>query len=539
MKKAIISILCVCLLLSFCACGEKRPEGADKEFFYALSSEPQTLDPQVASDAASLTVITALFEGLVRLDENGNPYPGVATSWSANRDSTVFTFSLREDACWSDISSDDPAEPVTAEDFVFAFRRAVNPDTKSPNASQFFCIKNAQQIYSGAMPVDALGVSASDTHTLTVELEYSLPDFPTLTASAAFMPCKERFFNETNGRYGLERKYVLGNGPFAFSGYYAWEHNDHLSLTRSAVYHGETEVLPASLYFYVGEDAVDLSDPINALSSGTVQLLTIPAAAAAQAESAGMALTRMNTSTYGLCLNTADDLMKHPEIRKAFLQTLDRETLLSKIPDGMTAADDIISPEMTLSGSNYREAAGSGFLLPEDLEAAASANTVLQSLDYETMPSVSVLCEDRPEITALVNELIVSWNRTMGNYFNMTPVSADELENRVFFGEYQIAFYALAPNGSTPISLLEQFSSAYSGNPAHLKDSAYDALVRSFYTESNLLSACKSAETYLNTEGIFYPVCYDNAVYAAAPGVQGISIHPYGTGIDFIHAVIK
>ena len=88
------------------------------------------------------------------------------------------------------------------------------------------------------------------------------------------------------------------------------------------------------------------------------------------------------------------------------------------------------------------------------------------------------------------------------------------------------------------MSLLEQFSSAYSENPAHLKDPIYDAISSSFYTDSDLFSACRSAESYLNTEGVFYPVCYQNTFYVAAPGVSGIAIYPYGTGIDFIHAGI-
>lgn len=533
----IVLSLCLALLVPFCACGENRPSNADKDFSYVLSAEPRTLDPQVASDPSSLIVITSLFEGLVRLDENGEPYPGVAESWSASNNSTVFTFSLREDACWSDISSDEPAVPVTAEDFVFAFRRAVNPDTHSPNASQFFCIKNAQRIYSGAMPAEALGVSASGPYSLTVELEYSLPDFPSLTASAAFMPCNEAFFLSTNGRYGLERKYVLGNGPFEFAGYYAWEHNSYLSLTRSSVYRGDTEALPANLYFYAGDSEVDLTDPLGALRTGTVQLLSVSASDAAAAEEEGMTVARMNAATYGLCFNTSDELMKHTAIRKAFIQTLSRDALLSKLPEGMTAADDIISPEMLLSGTCYRDAAGSGLLLPEDSGAATAAASVLRSLDYETMPSVSVLCEDEPEIKLLINEMIVAWNNSMGNYFNMTPVDADELASRVSSGDYQIAFYALEPNGSTPMSLLEQFASSNEGgNPAHLKDASYDAAVASFYTDSDLLSACRTAETYLNTEGIFYPVCYGNAFYAAAPGVSGVVIYPYQSGIDFIHA---
>ena len=115
-KRAWALLLCLLLLLPlFCgSCEEKEDtSGTGKSFTWHLSSEPKTLDPQIAQGENAAIVIGALFEGLARLDENGNPQPGAAESWESSPDNLTFTFHLREDAVWSDGET-----PVTADDFV-------------------------------------------------------------------------------------------------------------------------------------------------------------------------------------------------------------------------------------------------------------------------------------------------------------------------------------------------------------------------------------------------------------------------------------
>ena len=108
-----------------------RDDGTDKAISYSLTDEPKNLDPQMASDNNSLLVIRNIFEGLTRFDQNGSIIPGVAEDWTASPDYTEYTFRLRKNAVWSD----EAHTPVTAHDFVFAWRRALDPDTKSTTCS--------------------------------------------------------------------------------------------------------------------------------------------------------------------------------------------------------------------------------------------------------------------------------------------------------------------------------------------------------------------------------------------------------------------
>ena len=136
LKRISALFLCAAVLFSLSACTDSRPKNADKTILYNLTDEPTTLDPQIASDENSVTVIQALFEGLVRLDANGDTQPGVAQNWSTDKSGTIYTFHLRKDAKWSDKDH----TPVTASDFVFAFRRALSPETGSSTCSPMFCI---------------------------------------------------------------------------------------------------------------------------------------------------------------------------------------------------------------------------------------------------------------------------------------------------------------------------------------------------------------------------------------------------------------
>lgn len=537
-KKWFFLFLCLLFLLSCLGCSEQNT-AADKTILAYLAEEPKTLDPQIASDYSAAVIIEALFEGLVRLDEKNEPYSGIAETWESNADSTVFTFYLKKDAYWSapTTENDEEADPVTAYDFVFAFRRAVSPETNAPHANLFFCIKNAEEIYNGNLPVSSLGVSAPTPSMLVVELNYSYPDFPSLTATTPFMPCNERFFAETVGKYGLEEKYILGNGPFRFSGSYAWEHGSYVNLSRSNSYAKRKEVLPSGVTFYL-EDAVDVSNPIEALSSNTVHVLPISKELFEQAQDAKLSVSHFEDTVTGLIFNTSDSVMQHLGIRQAFLQSLDRDRLLENLPPHTRAASDIIFPEMTLLGQNYRLSVGSDFYLKHDTSALQKASSALDTLNLETIPSVSVLCLDHPSVKLLVNEMIVSWNKTMGNYFNMTPLSYEELSDRISSGNYQIALFSVRADSSNPVYLLKKFSSDKEDDSVSLKDPGLDEMLRTIYEKDNLFSACAEAERYLNEQGLFYPIYYENSYYATAKGVTGLVIHPYRAGLDFTSAGI-
>lgn len=535
MKRFMAVFLCLSIFFTFTACKKKEAKNADKTIHFNLAAEPKTLDPQIASDASSIIAIEALFEGLTRLGADNKPYPGVAEKWESNADSTEFTFTLRSSAKWSDKDK----TPVTAADFVYAFQRALSPATGSKTCSPMFCIKNAREVNSGTLPPSELGVTAKDDHTLIVELAYPYPDFPALTATAVFMPCNQKFFESTSGRYGLERKYLLGNGPFVIDGKYGWDHGKYLNLVRSDTYSGNSKPLPSKLKFSIGNKETDVSDPVKVLTTGTVDAIEMPAEQINAATAAGCTLTSFEDTTWGLCFNTQSDYMKNLKIRKAFIQAFSRSAVLSHLPAGVSKADYILNPSIHFEGKNYRSLVTDGpFYLCEDENAATLLKAGLAELSLPELKSISVLCPEDASAKLMLNEMLSAWNAKFKEYFNIDPLDSDTLTQRVKAGEYQVALCSIRPASDGPLSTLSLFESGSTENPAHLNDAAYDALLADAQskTGSDASAVYANAEKYLNEQGIFYPLYYEKHYYACAEGVTGIVFHPYGAGIDFIHA---
>ncbi len=191
----------------------------------ALREEPPQLDPGRSTDASSFVVLAHVFEGLIAYDEEAQLTPGVAERWEIREDGA--TFWLREDALWSD------GAPVTAHDFVFAWRRVVDPATAAEYSFIFYSIKNAEAINSGELPKEMLGVRAVNDRQLEVEFEFPTPYFDKLVAFNTFIPVREDFFNSTNGRFGADADELIYNGPYMVT---EWVHSASMLWKKNPYY---------------------------------------------------------------------------------------------------------------------------------------------------------------------------------------------------------------------------------------------------------------------------------------------------------------
>ena len=193
----------VILLLGTVGCKDSYQNAI---IYYEVPERPFTLDAQTASTDSELSIVKNIYEGLLRKNSSGAVVCGAAESFEKN--GLKYTFKLRENGVWSN------KEPLTAADFVFGLRRAVTPATAAPFASRLFAIKNAKEIGSGKKSADTLGVSAPDEHTVIIELAYDDPSFEEALTTSVAMPCNEKFFNESGGKYGLTLNTVISCGSY-------------------------------------------------------------------------------------------------------------------------------------------------------------------------------------------------------------------------------------------------------------------------------------------------------------------------------------
>ncbi|WEM43281.1 ABC transporter substrate-binding protein [Photobacterium sp. DA100] len=216
---------------SFSTLAADVPEGvklaAKQELVRGNGTEVASLDPHKTEGVPESHVIRDLLEGLVNQDENGNTVPGVAESWETT-DNRTFTFHLRKDAKWSN------GDPVTAHDFVYSFKRAVDPATASPYSwyLEMTTMKNADEIIAGKADKETLGVSAKDDYTLVVELEQAVPYFVKMMGHTTVKPVNRKVVEKFGDNWTKPENFV-GNGAYTLDN---WVVNERIVLTRNENY---------------------------------------------------------------------------------------------------------------------------------------------------------------------------------------------------------------------------------------------------------------------------------------------------------------
>jgi len=244
----ILLVLILALSLVLSGCGQKTTADGKKYLRLAQDVELASMDQHVATDGLSFETIAATIEGLYSMDKDGNLIPAIALSDEASEDGLTYTFKLREDAKWSN------GDLVTAKDFVFSWRRLVDPATASEYnfIADVAGLKNAAKITSGELPKEELGVEAVDEYTLKVTLERPTPYFRSLTAFGPFAPLNEKFVTEKGDKYALEPGDLLSNGPFKMV---EWNKGYGYKLDKNSDYYDASNVKIDGLEYRIIKDS--------------------------------------------------------------------------------------------------------------------------------------------------------------------------------------------------------------------------------------------------------------------------------------------
>ena len=544
MRTKILAVLLVllCVTLPLSGCFGRMQE--DEPFSMPVTDEPDSLDPQIADSNAERLVAVNCYEGLMTVDENGALLPGVAESYTVSDDGLVYTFTLRQDAHWALFSSHEALlgenyaetfdSTVYAEDFVFALRRAVDPQTASPDAYLFSAISGARDIMAGRAAVATLGVEAPDPFTVRITLAY--PDdnlLYTLCAPAA-MPCDEAFFVLTGGRYGLEPGYTLCNGPLHV---YRWTEETSIRLVRNDDYHGARAVKPASLTLAYVENAEEIPER---LASGNYDAAFLTQAQVdALGDTSDLSIRSIDNITLSFLFNQTSDSLANENLRKALVTAFSPDRL-STLGEDVVPAEGIVPPYCTVGENSYRTARGSANALAYD-ESAASAyfKEALLELGASSV-EIEVLCDEA--YAELARQTVQAWQRALGVKFVATvrAVSASMLQASIADGNFTVALYPLAADSSSTAGFLESFGE---DNLFGFSDAGYRTLLDTVHENagsfSELQTACAAAEDYLLQHAVLLPVCYLQSCFVTSADTSGIYFYSSEDYVYFINAVKK
>ena len=208
-RRVLCALLAAVFVLSLAGCGS-----GSASFTWFVDTIPSNLDPQVASTASDVIACENLYSGLVRKDASGKLVPALAEHWEVSSDRRTYTFTLKSGLTYTATKGAATDYAITAEDFVFAFRRMFRADTASPYAVEFSAIENSAAVLAGQLPETALGVQARGDATLVFCLSEPDENFLSKLTLPGAMPCDEDFFNSTRGTYGLSAASTLSSGSF-------------------------------------------------------------------------------------------------------------------------------------------------------------------------------------------------------------------------------------------------------------------------------------------------------------------------------------
>lgn len=494
-----------------------------------LGGEPESMDPAISSGRSGHTLLAHVFEGLMKWtpgeDKGGELsqaqlVPGMAESYErveGENGGAAYTFHLRP-AKWSDGKS------VTAQDFVYAWQRAVGGGSSVPYGDLLSCVGGAQAVWSGQAQTTDLGVRAVDDTTFEVTLERDEPWFLELCALPLTAPLRQDALEEGGNQWTYDPGTYLTNGPYRLR---SWSHNDQLILEKNPEYYEEVAG-PETLTFLLQEDETALRSAWEAGSLDLVQGLT--------AQEGETLRTAPTMTSYYLVFQTQRAPFDRAEVRQAFALAIDRERAVEAAGGGHSPAGALVPTGVRASdGSDFR-AAGGDYLDPKNTAVNCDrARSLLAQAGYpggEGFPAVEYLCPDSPVHKAVAEALCQTWQEELGVSVTVKAQEWGSFLNSCHQGEFSMARGRWSADYSDPLSFLELWATGAQGNDGGYTSEGYDALLERAEQETDparRMEALHQAEQRLvGTDWALAPVYFETQSYLAADGLRGVSYTPQG-----------
>lgn len=478
-----------------------------------IDSAPPALDPSLVTDVPGQHVLDDLFEGLTVITPAGEPGPGVASSWDISADGLEWVFHLRPEARWSN------GEPLTAADFLFAWRRTVNPATGSEYAQALAPIRNALQIAAGRLPPEQLGAEAPDAHTLRVHLVAPTPYLVHLMSCAFTFPQHAA----TVTRWGddwTRPEHLVGNGAFRLVEQIP---GTRLTLERNAAYRDAAGVRIEKVIYYV---VADRAAQAQRFMAGQVQFVqTFPTtdapylrqrlgAQVAVAPQFGTLKIGINTTRAPFAGNRA--------LRLALNIAVDRDLLVEHVLNGAGFAAWTLVPPL----SGYEAQIPDWARLPR-AERHALAQRLYREAGYSLRhPLQAELAFSVGDpVTRLVYEAVTAmWRETLGAEISLHPQELRTLIQDRRLHVPQLFHDAWIGDYLDPLTFAQQYISDNELNNGGYANPAYDQLLVAAQAEADprrRLALFARAEHLLNDDGACIPLYYYADRHLVKPYLKG------------------
>ena len=515
-------IFLIFLLIISCT---KETKKIKDELTVNLGYELQSIDPAINDETYGFIYINHDFEGLLTKDINGKIVGGSSDKWEISEDKLKYTFHIREDAKWSD------GKKLTADDFVYSYRRVVDPKTASPIAYLMYYIKNAKDINMGKKPIESLGVTAVDENTLTIELENPTLYFEDILASGGcYVPVREDIINKYGDDWTWKPESYIGNGAYKMTErkpdeLIAFELNTNYWDYKNQVAKKINFVLIADEYISLNAVRTgDVDFSINAPPIGEIESLI---------KENLMAVSDI-IGVYYLDLNNKDKTLSDKRVRKALSLAIDRNYIVSNIGHGkLIAAESFVPPVVKGVEKSFREESSNFIIANNYSNNIIEAKKLLAEAGYpngENFPILEVKVSSG-FYTTVLEAIQDMWK----NNLNIDVVVRTE-ESKITLpfrqsGKYQIARTSWTGDYNDPLTMLQIMTSESDINYSGFSNERYDYLINFATTSTNekdRMEALKEAEAILFEEMPIIPFIYRTDFLVVNPKLKNYIDDPLG-----------
>ena len=530
MKKKSIFFFGFLMALLLVGCSAKN--SASRELNIAITGSPLSADPQMLYDVDSGIICKFFCTTLYEYNEKKELVPGLAESYEVSDDGLTYTFHLKDELKWSD------GRPLTAEDFVFGFKRFSDPNVGS-NAVYLITdcckLKNAQAILEAHMPLSELGVYAPDNRTFIIELEEPCSYFTDLLTNANFSPCNEDFYHSTGGKYGTSHDTVLSCGPFVLDKFEPLATQIHFK--KNPYYYDSDSIELEGVNIQVISNS---QQSLMCYEAGTIDIMAVEGELLELTDDDPELNIFTSASLYFFFMNQEGSCpeLKNKNIRIAISKSLDRKDLVDNllrsgyvpmtriIPQGFYTETD--GTDFAIDLNRYDEVAG------YDPDSALSYWK--KGLEELGKDSVTLELVYNADLVALGEAMAAQMEKALpGLKIELKGVPLKERVALRSRGEYEIMLSGWYADYSDPTTFLALYLSTASAKSYANPD--FDAL----YTESTSARMAKNPdernkilhqiEDIIMEDAGTVPIYSEGNTYLIRSNISGFQTPPTGTGI--------
>jgi oligopeptide transport system substrate-binding protein len=498
-----------------------------KTLNFNLEDSIADLDSSTSTDSVSSIILDNVNEGLFRLDDNLEPQPAQAQDVQMADDDVTYTFTLRDGINWSN------GDPVTSQDFKYAWLRTIDPKTASQYAFIIAdYIKGGTEFSSGEGSREDVAIETPDDKTLRVTLARPTPYFLSLTAFKQYLPLNQSFVEEQGDKYAQSAEALLYNGPYSLT---RFSPNDGADLKKREDYWDAESV---DIENVKGVIVKDVNTALNLYESGQLDRTGLSSELVDQFRDSEEFSTNTQFATFWLDFNQENETLANENIRRALQRGYDRKVLVDEIlNDGSESAPGVVPYGMAGPGNeNFRDFAGEVTPEFEPQEARRLWEQGVKELGGRA-PTLNLLTYESTTGQDIVTFLQSQYKENLGANFEITTLPFDAKLDREKRGEFQVSFNGWIADYDDPSTFMDLYTTDNPFNKVGFSNERYDSLVNGARGNPNnreRMQAFREAEELLvNDTATVAPLFFEGNAVLTKPYLKNAVQRPFGSEFSF------